>query len=129
MTIKPTPAILATIFALALISCDGGPSQTDEDAIAAVLRDAAALISSGDVDGFLRLQCPAARKEVADYPAGRDGLKTTYKGVTVKEFKDIEVTGDTATARVAYEKKGDPNFPSEFDTAKLSRVDGHWAMC
>lgn len=108
---------------------DEAYKATPEESVRAVIRDATLLLSTGNVDGFLSKQCPAAVSEVKANPSIREYLKDTYAGVSVASIENIEIADTKSTAQVTYTKPGTSDFPQDATEVKLERVDGLWKMC
>lgn len=132
--IRSAAGALAVLAALAAAACGPGDETADgreqrERGVAQTIKDATALIAAGDVDAYLATQCDQVRKDVADDPSLRSDLAAQYADLSVRMVVDIDITGDTALAKVIYEKKSDALMPVEISELRLVRTDGRWELC
>jgi len=128
-----------TALTLALSACGVGVTtptaagqprpSTMANAIADVVRDAAAALAVGDVDGYLAKQCPQVRSQIAADPQARAELVERNRGIVVESVTGVDISGDNADAQVVYTHQSDPDYPSWTADVPLVRADGGWQMC
>ncbi|GED98680.1 Rv0361 family membrane protein [Gordonia crocea] len=103
--------------------------STMTTAVATVVRDAAASLAVGDVDGFLAKQCPQVRSQIAADPQALAELVERNRGIVVESVTGVDISGDNADAQVVYTHQSDPDYPSWTADVPLVRADGGWQMC